>query len=151
MQTNTLRRTTPRISVPRVGRGGKRGKTSGHGTKGQKGRAGRKMRPELRNIIIRFPKRRGYGKNRGKTHVYNEPSFTITLARLQKIFPNGGEVNPKTIVATGIISTRQARLRHIAILGGGSLSAKCEVTKCRVSEVAKTAIEKAGGSVTPIS
>jgi len=44
-----------------VGRGGKRGKTAGRGTKGQNARAGRKKRPELRDIIKKLPKRRGYG------------------------------------------------------------------------------------------
>ena len=43
----------------RVGRGGKRGKTSGHGTKGQKSRAGRKIRPQIRDVMKRFPKKRG--------------------------------------------------------------------------------------------
>ena len=50
-----------------VGRGGKRGKTSGHGGKGQTARAGHKMRPESRDAIKKFPKRRGYGKNRART------------------------------------------------------------------------------------
>ena len=48
----------------RVGRGqaSTRGKTSGRGGKGQTARAGNKRRPELRDIIKKLPKRRGYGK-----------------------------------------------------------------------------------------
>lgn len=43
-----------------MGRGGKRGKTAGRGGKGQTARAGNKRRPELRDIIKRLPKNRGY-------------------------------------------------------------------------------------------
>ena len=43
-----------------VGRGGKRGKTAGRGGKGQTARAGNKRRPELRDIIKKLPKLRGY-------------------------------------------------------------------------------------------
>lgn len=43
-----------------VGRGGKHAKTSGRGGKGQTARAGNKRRPELRDIIKKLPKQRGY-------------------------------------------------------------------------------------------
>ena len=43
-----------------VGRGGKHAKTSGRGGKGQTARAGNKRRPELRDVIKRLPKNRGY-------------------------------------------------------------------------------------------
>jgi len=43
-----------------VGRGGKHAKTSGRGGKGQTARSGNKRRPELRDIIKRLPKNRGY-------------------------------------------------------------------------------------------
>src|SRR3989338_2907606 len=43
-----------------VGRGGRHGKTSGRGGKGQTARSGNKRRPELRDIIKRLPKNRGY-------------------------------------------------------------------------------------------
>ncbi|HEU0085582.1 MAG TPA: hypothetical protein VFQ59_01335 [Candidatus Paceibacterota bacterium] len=46
-----------------VGRGGKHAKTSGRGGKGQTARAGNKRRPELRDIIKRLPKKRGYKFN----------------------------------------------------------------------------------------
>lgn len=50
----------------RVGRGGKRGNYSGKGIKGQKSRAGAKVRPEIRDMIKKIPKRRGYKASRGK-------------------------------------------------------------------------------------
>ena len=43
-----------------MGRGGKHAKTSGRGGKGQTARAGNKRRPELRDIIKKLPKNRGY-------------------------------------------------------------------------------------------
>ena len=43
-----------------MGRGGRRGKTAGRGGKGQTARAGNKRRPELRDIIKKLPKNRGY-------------------------------------------------------------------------------------------
>lgn len=73
----------------RVGRGGKRGTYSGKGQKGQKSRAGRNMRPGLRDLIIRIPKKKGY-KNKPKSvtlslqaHVIAQlPEETITPAVL---------------------------------------------------------------------
>lgn len=55
-----------RKSKKRVGRGGKRGTYSGRGQKGQKSRAGRKIRPAVRDLILRFPKKRGF-KNKPKS------------------------------------------------------------------------------------
>ena len=60
MELHTLTRTKSNATSRRVGRGGKRGKTSGRGGKGQTARAGNKRRPELRDIIKKLPKNRGY-------------------------------------------------------------------------------------------
>ena len=60
MQIHNLKRTHPNKKDRIVGRGGKRGKTAGRGGKGQTARAGNKRRPELRDIIKKLPKNRGY-------------------------------------------------------------------------------------------
>lgn len=60
MQIHDLKRSYKNKSDRIIGRGGKRGKTSGRGGKGQTARAGNKRRPELRDIIKRLPKLRGY-------------------------------------------------------------------------------------------
>ena len=57
VQFHQLKIKNRRKKSRQVGRGGKRGKTSGRGTKGQKARAGRKLRPEMRDIIKKFPKK----------------------------------------------------------------------------------------------
>lgn len=60
MQINNLKRIHKNKKDRLVGRGGKHAKTSGRGGKGQTARAGNKRRPELRDIIKKLPKNRGY-------------------------------------------------------------------------------------------
>src|SRR6185295_13413268 len=60
MQINNLKRLHKNKKDRIVGRGGKHAKTSGRGGKGQTARAGNKRRPELRDIIKKLPKNRGY-------------------------------------------------------------------------------------------
>ena len=60
MQIHNLKRTHKNKKDRLVGRGGKHAKTSGRGGKGQTARAGNKRRPELRYIIKKLPKNRGY-------------------------------------------------------------------------------------------
>lgn len=60
MQIHNLQRTHKNKKDRIVGRGGKHAKTSGRGGKGQTARAGNKRRPELRDIIKKLPKLRGY-------------------------------------------------------------------------------------------
>src|SRR5580698_349333 len=87
----------------RVGRGGKRGKTSGRGTKGQSARAGNKKRPEFRDIIKKLPKRRGYGKNRGRTVDGTKPApVAFEVSRLDALFDAGTEINPKAFFLKGV-------------------------------------------------
>ncbi|MEK7069332.1 MAG: hypothetical protein AAB945_00890 [Patescibacteria group bacterium] len=63
MQTHNLKRVHKNKKDRIVGRGGKHAKTSGRGGKGQTARAGNKRRPELRDIIKKLPKNRGYRFN----------------------------------------------------------------------------------------
>ena len=60
MQIHQLQLKDRSKSKKRIGRGGKRGTYSGRGIKGQKSRAGAKVRPALRDIIKKIPKKRGY-------------------------------------------------------------------------------------------
>ena len=60
MQIHHLKRVHKNKRDRLVGRGGKHAKTSGRGGKGQTARAGNKRRPELRDIIKKLPKNRGY-------------------------------------------------------------------------------------------
>jgi ribosomal protein L15 len=69
MQTHNLKRVHKNKKDRIVGRGGKHAKTSGRGGKGQTARAGNKRRPELRDIIKKLPKNRGYRFKSAKKNV----------------------------------------------------------------------------------
>ncbi|MEX0918030.1 MAG: 50S ribosomal protein L15 [Candidatus Paceibacterota bacterium] len=147
MQLHELKPTHARKTAKRVGRGGKRGKTSGRGHKGQKARAGNSMRPEVRDLIKKLPKLRGHGKNRADT-VNSERvrPVVVNLAALETSL-EAGPVNPKVLVAAGLISTKGRKAPAVKILGTGDITKKYTVTGCTVSASAKEKIEKAGGSV----
>ena len=133
----------------RVGRGGKRGKTSGHGHKGQMQHGGHGVRPEIRDMIKKLPKRRGHGKNRARTVNSSKVAYTpVNLSSLEEMFESGDTVNTQTLVQKKVISNSAGRAQKIKILGRGELKKKLTIEKCAVSSAAKAAIEKAGGSVT---
>lgn len=142
MQIHNLKRKTPLKKTASVGRGGKRGKTSGRGTKGQKARSGRKIRPELRDLIKKLPKLRGYDFK----SIQQKP-HPINLDVLEKVFENGDIVNPKTLIEKGVLSTDKGNLPKVKILSNGELTKKLNITDCKFSEGAKVKIEKAGGTI----
>jgi large subunit ribosomal protein L15 len=141
MQFHHLKRNTPYAATKRVGRGGKRGKTSGRGTKGQSARAGNKKRPELRDIIKKIPKLRGYN-----FASIQERAFPVNVDTIEKLFGNGEAVTPSSIVKKGITGMTKGRLPRIKILSRGVLTKRVIVSDCLVSGSAREKIEKAGGS-----
>jgi large subunit ribosomal protein L15 len=141
MQLNTLKRKTANKKKKLVGRGGTRGKTSGRGTKGQNARAGHKKRPQLRDIIKKLPKLRGYRFN----STVNKPAV-VNVGALN-VFESGAVVSPKAIFAMNLIRKVDGQIPMVKILGTGELSKKLSVEKCVVSVSAKAKIEKAGGEV----
>lgn len=144
MQLNELKRATPNKKAKRVGRGGKRGKTSGRGTKGQKARAGHKMRPAIREILKKLPKQRGYA-----FASIQASALVVNLKDLETHFNAGDVVNAKTLSEHGLIRIRKnaTSIPAVKILGTGALTKKLTFSGCKVSETAKAAIEKAGGSI----
>ncbi|KKQ77703.1 MAG: hypothetical protein A3A96_03745 [Candidatus Zambryskibacteria bacterium RIFCSPLOWO2_01_FULL_39_39] len=116
MQFHNLKKNTKNRKAKQVGRGGTRGKTSGRGTKGQNARSGRKKRPEMRDIIKRLPKLRGRGKNFLKSRL--EKALPINISRVKSHFKEGEEINAKTLLAKGLIKTRNGKLPKIKILNG---------------------------------
>lgn len=135
-------------SNTRVGRGGRRGKTSGRGTKGQNARAGNKKRPEIRDMIKKFPKLRGHGKNRARTvntaRVIYSP---VSLSIIEKSFADGDTVSPLTLVEKKLVAQRGKKLPSVVILANGSLKKKVSVNGVRVTNASRVAIEAAGGTV----
>lgn len=69
-----------------VGRGGKHAKTSGRGGKGQTARAGNKRRPELRDIIKKLPKLRGYRFKPVRSVRLVSPDKVLTTAGKKETF-----------------------------------------------------------------
>lgn len=146
MQTNNLKAATPRITSARVGRGGKRGKTSGRGTKGQNARAGHKNRPEMRDLLKKIPKRRGFGKNRSRT-VKPQVIYTpVNLSKLDALFSAGDVVNPVALMQKGLVRSRGGFILPVKVLGTGSITKALTIQDCEFSETARAAVEAVGGS-----
>lgn len=142
-----LKRTTLR-SKRRVGRGQSsgRGKTSGRGTKGQNARSGRKKRPELRDIIKKIPKRRGYGKNRGRTVVGNRVrAIPVSITEVAELFDAGTEVTQKSLAERLAITDRKKMITFKIV--GGTVNKKLSIKGVPVSRSVKEAIEKVGGTI----
>lgn len=142
MQIHNLKRKNKNKKSIAVGRGGTRGKTSGRGTKGQNARAGRKKRPEMRDIIKRLPKNRGYFFKS-----LQSKSFPVNLSRIETSFSAGDTVSPKTLALKGVIRAFSGELPKVKILGTGELTKKVTISSCSVSAGARTKIEAVGGSV----
>jgi large subunit ribosomal protein L15 len=147
MQAHELKPKTKLKAKKLVGRGGKRGKTSGRGTKGQKARAGHSIRPAMRDIIKKLPKKRGEGvsRNQFKTEATNEA--VVNIGVLSLVFTSGDRVTPKVLIEKALIEKKGSRIPTVKILGKGELDKKLDIRGCAVSEGAKAAIEKLGGTV----
>jgi large subunit ribosomal protein L15 len=104
----------------RIGRGGKRGHTAGRGTKGQRSRAGRKIRPAMRDLIIRLPKLRGF-RNKTKSDkpvVFNLGDLSVKL----KSYAKAGaplEVDIVLLKAAGLVGKNFKG--EVKILGNGEM------------------------------
>ncbi|MDB4991824.1 MAG: ribosomal protein large subunit ribosomal protein [Parcubacteria group bacterium] len=146
MQINTLKAATSRITSVRVGRGSTRGKNSGRGNKGQNSRAGHKNRPEMRDLLKKIPKRRGFGKNRSRT-VKPQIIYTpVNLTKLEATFAAGDIVNPVALMLNGLVRSRGGYIIPVKILGTGTITKALTIVDCEFSQTAKAAVEAAGGS-----
>lgn len=137
----TVKRTTKNKKQKLVGRGGTRGKTSGRGTKGQKSRAGHSIRPQIRDMIKKYPKLRGRGKNGNK-------SFRVVPATVNISALAGFEtVTPAILLQKGLIRRTAGVLPRVKILAGGELKKALTIYDCDVTEAARLKIEAAGGTI----
>lgn len=147
MQKNAITRPASLKGPRRVGRGGKRGKTSGRGMKGAGARAGNKSRPEMRDIIKKLPKRRGYGKNRARTVVPGRDMRAVSLAALNTHFNDGETVTANELVSRGVVRRVSGKAPKVKILASGTLTKKLTLSGVSLSATAQAAIEKAGGTI----
>lgn len=128
----------------RIGRGGKRGNYSGKGIKGQKSRAGRRIRPALRDIILRLPQLRGKAfKPKSKIE------YIVNLEDIDKKFEEGEIVNVKSLVNKKLIKLRKSdKNKVIKILGEGELTKKLVFSSELIfSNKAKEKILKSGSEI----
>jgi large subunit ribosomal protein L15 len=148
MQLNSLTPRTKNRKNPPVGRGGKRGKTSGRGGKGQTARAGHKIRPEVRDLIKKIPKRRGYGKNRARTVKGNRVAVSaVNLAALESKYAAGETVSPGSLFVRGLVRRVKGNMPSVKILGTGELTKALVLKNCAVSASARAAVTAAGGTI----
>jgi large subunit ribosomal protein L15 len=126
----------------RVGRGegGKGGKTAGRGTKGTKAR--KNVSPAFEGgqmpLHMRLPKLKGF-RNRFRVEYQ-----VVNVGDLAVLFPDGGEIGPAELVASGAVRRNQL----VKVLGEGDLGGiALTVTANAFSGSAREKIEAAGGSV----
>jgi large subunit ribosomal protein L15 len=131
-------------SRTRLGRGeASKGKTSGRGTKGTKARGTVPARFEGGQMPLhrRIPQLRGFSNALFKT-TYQ----VVNTGRLAKLYPEGGDVTPESMVARGAVRSGEL----IKVLGTGELSVALRVTAHAFSAAAVQKIERAGGTVTEL-
>lgn len=128
----------------RVGRGegGKRGKTAGRGTKGTKAR--KNVSPAFEGgqmpLHMRLPKLKGF-RNRFRVEYQ-----VVNVADLGRLFPDGGEIGPDEIAASGAVRAN----RLVKVLGEGELSVALTVSAHKFSGSARDKITAAGGTATEL-
>lgn len=127
-----------------VGRGGKRGTYSGRGNKGQRARSGASIDPLFEggrsSLIERLKKVKGF-KSR------NEKNVVIKLSLLDKKFNDGDLVSKESLIAAKIMPKRDIK-SNIKILSSGEIKKKLTIdSKILLSDSAKNAIIKAGGTI----
>lgn len=142
MQIHQLKKTYKTKKKKRVGRGGKKGNYSGRGMKGQKSRAGHKIKPQIRETILKFPKQRGV-----KFQPLKEKPLVVLLSDIVRKFPQSCVITPKKLEKAGLISQPKSKKYPVKILGQMDLKYAYTIRGCLVSNTARESILKAQGKI----
>jgi large subunit ribosomal protein L15 len=142
MNLHELKSKTERKHHQRIGRGGKRGTTSGRGTKGQRSRSGHKIRPAIRDLMMKIPKRRG-----ANFKSFSGAFVIINLSALESNFSSGAKVTPRTLSEKGLVKFKKGALPKVKVLDEGKLTKKLILENLYVSESAAKKIMALGGEV----
>lgn len=133
---------TRRTRVAR-GRGTGIGGTSGRGMNGQNSRTGSKRYPTFEGgqtpLFRRTPKKRGF------TAFKPEQFVIVNLDTLQDIADSGITTIDYAVLYERRVVREKGKL--LKVLGRGTLTSKIDITADAISEGAKAAIEKVGGTV----
>ncbi len=141
VQIHQIRPTIKKKAKKLVGRGGKRGTYSGRGSKGQRAH-GVRVKPHLREIIKRLPKKRGYRF----ASIQTKP-VVVNLKVLERKFKEGDKITPQILVEAGVINLLKGKVPEVKLLGSGNVSKKLLVSECQISQSAREKIMKAGGKI----
>jgi len=144
----------------RIGRGDAsgNGSYSGKGMKGQKSRSGGGVRPGFEGgqlpLIKRLPSLMFEGGQlplikrlpslRGFTNIFKTQYHAVNLDTILKMYPNGGDVSPGTLVETGVLKDQKLPLK---VLGRGEINVNLKVSAHKFTKSAKQKIETAGGTI----
>ncbi|OHA51644.1 MAG: hypothetical protein A3A80_03110 [Candidatus Terrybacteria bacterium RIFCSPLOWO2_01_FULL_44_24] len=143
MQLHNIKPTKKNRKAPRIGRGGKRGTYSGRGIKGQKARAGHRIRPAIRDLMLRTPKLRGSGFSRC-SHVQH---FIVNLSQIEGGFKEKADINPKILVNKNLIHIKYGKPFRVKVLGEGKLTKPHNFSGLIISAKAKEKIIAVGGTI----
>jgi len=144
MQLHEIRTKKGIKKSKRIGRGGKKGDSSGKGMRGQKSRAGKKLPPDIRELVKRYHKLRGYSF-KPVTKLFN--LAVLNLDVIEKNFEEGEKVTPEVLFKKGLVRRIKGQIPKIKILGVGDIKKALVFEDCLVSKVAKEKIEKAKGKI----
>ncbi|MBI5220741.1 MAG: uL15 family ribosomal protein [Candidatus Liptonbacteria bacterium] len=128
----------------RVGRGGKRGTTCGRGTKGQKSRSGRKLRPAVRDLILRIPKHRGF-RNKRKSVPARTVSLVAIASAIRRQGGGGVEIDRSALAAYGLLPPNYRG--PVKVIGNGHPPTGLKLKGLAVSQEVRRRITAAKGKV----
>ena len=129
------------------GKGSGTGETSGRGVKGQKARTGGTVRPGFEGGQMPLYRRLPKGGFRSRKNVRGENLYNVIKVSVLNRFEEGAEVSYDTLKTAGVTVRRRCQ-KGIKILAGGELERKKLSVKVNaISQSAREAIEKLGGTV----
>ena len=144
LDQHSIRSSIPKKNRKRIGRGDASGSGSfsGKGMKGQNSRSGGGVRPGFEGgqlpLIKRLPSLRGF------TNIFKTQYHAVNLDTILKMYPNGGDVSPGTLVETGVLKDQKLPLK---VLGRGEINVNLKVSAHKFTKSAKQKIETAGGTI----
>ena len=129
----------------RVGRGSSSGlgSTAGKGNKGQQSRSGGKTYVGFEGG--QMPLYRRIARKGFSNYPFKKEYVCINIVQLEAKFDDGATIDRTSLIEKGFLSSKETTL--VKILGNGDVSKKYNVVVDKISESAKSKIEKAGGTV----
>jgi large subunit ribosomal protein L15 len=127
----------------RIGRGisAGQGKTSGRGQKGQGSRSSSGLPKAFEGGQMRLSQR--LPKLRGFHNLFRKEPAIVNVSKLNR-FPAGSVVDPDALRAAGLIHRAP---NGVKVLGAGRLHTAVTLRVHRITDHARSLVEKAGGSV----